>query len=98
LGTAGNAFREEVRSWLAQHWSGQRKAEYDARPFHDREFDPAFALDLGKTGWLGLNWPRADGGQERTPMEQLAFIEVMERAEAPPRYGASVQANALIMY
>jgi alkylation response protein AidB-like acyl-CoA dehydrogenase len=98
LGAAGNAFREEVRSWLARHWSGQRKAEYDARPFHDREFDAAFALELGKTGWLGLNWPREHGGQERTPMEQLAFIEVMERAEAPPRYGASVQANALIMY
>ncbi len=98
LGEAGNAFRQEVRAWLAQHWSGARKAEYDSRPFHDREFDASFALDLGKTGWLGLNWPRDHGGQDRGPMEQLAFIEVMERAEAPPRYGASVQANALIMY
>jgi alkylation response protein AidB-like acyl-CoA dehydrogenase len=98
LGEAGNTFREEVRTWLAKHWSGERKAEYDMRPFHDREFDGAFALDLGKTGWLGLNWPREYGGQERSPLEQLAFIEVMERAEAPPRYGASVQANALIMH
>lgn len=98
LGDAGNAFREEVRSWLAKHWSGPRKAEYDARPFHDREFDPDFALDLGRTGWLALNWPREYGGQERTPIEQLAFLEVMERAEAPPRFGASVQANALLMY
>jgi alkylation response protein AidB-like acyl-CoA dehydrogenase len=98
LGAAGNAFREEVRAWLAQHWSGERKAAYDAKPFHDREFDACFALDLGKTGWLGLNWPGEHGGQERTPLEQLGFIEVMERAETPPRYGASVQANALIMY
>jgi alkylation response protein AidB-like acyl-CoA dehydrogenase len=98
LGAAGNAFREEVRAWLAQHWSGERKKAYDAKPFHDREFDASFALDLGRTGWLGLSWPRSVGGQERTPLEQLAFIEVMERAEAPPRFGASVQANALIMY
>src|SRR5690606_21038360 len=84
LGPSGNAFREEVRQWLERHWSGERKAAYDARPFHDREIDADFASDLGRTGWLGLNWPREFGGQARTPLEQLAFIEVMERAEAPP--------------
>jgi alkylation response protein AidB-like acyl-CoA dehydrogenase len=97
LGTAGNAFRDEVRGWLAQHWSGARKAAFDARPFHDREFDASFALDIGATGWIGLAWPKAFGGQERTPLEQIAFMEMMERAEAP-RIGASVQANALIMH
>ncbi|WP_291553477.1 acyl-CoA dehydrogenase [Comamonas sp. SCN 65-56] len=97
LGPAGNAFREQVRAWLAKHWSGARKAAFDAQPFHDREFDASFALDLGKTGWLGLSWPKEHGGQARPPLEQLAFIEVMERAEAP-RLGASVQANALLMF
>ena len=97
LGTAGNAFRDEVQAWLATNWSGARKAAFDALPFHDREFDASFALDIGTTGWIGLAWPRAFGGQERTPLEQLAFMEVMERAEAP-RIGASVQANALIMH
>jgi alkylation response protein AidB-like acyl-CoA dehydrogenase len=97
LGAAGNAFRAEVRAWLADHWSGARKAAFDAKPFHDREFDASFARDLGKTGWLGLGWPRAFGGQARSPLEQLAFVEVMERAEAP-RIGAAVQANALMMH
>ncbi len=97
LGKAGNAFRVEVQSWLAAHWSGARKAAFDAKDFHDREFDPSFALDLGQTGWLAMAWPREFGGQARTPLEQLAFAEVMERAEAP-RAGASVQANALIMF
>jgi alkylation response protein AidB-like acyl-CoA dehydrogenase len=97
LGPAGNAFRDEVRAWLREHWSGARKAAHDARPFHEREWDPSFALDLGRTGWLGLAWPREFGGQARSPLEQLAFIEVMERAEAP-RIGASVQASALIMH
>ena len=97
LGEAGNAFRAEVRAWLQQHWSGQRKADFDQLPFHDREFDPSFALDLGATGWIGMAWSRDHGGQARSPLEQLAFLEVMERAEAP-RIGAAVQSNALMMY
>jgi alkylation response protein AidB-like acyl-CoA dehydrogenase len=97
LGPAGNAFREEVAEWLETHWSGDRKANFDRLSFHHREFDPSFAIDLGKTGWIGLGWPLLHGGQERSAREQLAFIEMMERAEAP-RIGASVQANALMMH
>jgi len=97
LGAAGNAFRDEVAAWLAIHWSGERKAAFDARPFHEREFDPAFARDIGKTGWIGLAWPREHGGQARTPIEQIAFMEEMERGEAP-RIGASVQATALMLF
>jgi alkylation response protein AidB-like acyl-CoA dehydrogenase len=44
-----------------------------------------------------MGWPQKYGGQNRTVREQLAFIEMMERAEAP-RVGASVQANALMMH
>lgn len=97
LGEAGNEFRTAVRHWLEQHWSGERKAAFDRKPFHDREYDRDFARDLGTTGWLGLGWPREFGGQGRTPREHLAFLEVMERAEAP-RAGAAVQANALMMH
>jgi alkylation response protein AidB-like acyl-CoA dehydrogenase len=97
LGEAGNAFRATVRDWLEKHWSGERKAAFDRQPFEAREFDPSFARDLGATGWLGLGWPQRFGGQARSPLEQLAFIEVMERAEAP-RIGAAVQANALMMF
>ncbi|MFN0161166.1 MAG: acyl-CoA dehydrogenase family protein [Burkholderiales bacterium] len=97
LGAAGNALRDEVGAWLATHWSGERKAEFDARPFHDREFDAGFARSIGKTGWIGLTWPRKHGGQARTPVEQVAFMEEMERAEGP-RIGASVQATALMLF
>jgi alkylation response protein AidB-like acyl-CoA dehydrogenase len=97
LGESGNRFREEVREWLQQHWSGARKAAFERLPFHEREFDASFALDLGKTGWIGLGWPKAHGGQARTPREQLAFLEVMERAQAP-RAGAAVQASALLLH
>jgi alkylation response protein AidB-like acyl-CoA dehydrogenase len=97
LGPAGNALREQVRQWLEQNWSGNRKAEFDSKPFSKREFDAHFAHDIGKTGWIGLGWPREFGGQARSPLEQIAFMETMERGEAP-RIGAAIQANALMMF
>jgi alkylation response protein AidB-like acyl-CoA dehydrogenase len=97
LGPAANLLREQAQAWLEQNWSGARKAEFDARPFAKREFDAGFAGHIGDTGWIGLGWPKAFGGQARSPIEQIAFMETMERAEAP-RIGAAIQANALMMF
>lgn len=97
LGPAGNALREQAQHWLKQNWSGARKAAFDRQPFSKREFDAEFALDVGKTGWIGLGWPQSFGGQARSPLEQIAFMETMERGEAP-RIGAAIQANALMMF
>lgn len=97
LGAAGNDLRNAASNWLVQHWSGERKARFDQRPFAKREFDAAFARDIGETGWIGLGWPERFGGQVRSPLEQIAFIEMMEQHEAP-RIGASIQANALMMF
>src|SRR5579871_6818562 len=97
LGPAGNALRQQARHWLGEHWTGARKAAFDAKPFAKREFDSEFARDIGKTGWIGLGWPEKFGGQARSPLEQIAFMETMEQAEAP-RIGAAIQANALMMF
>ncbi|MBR1142738.1 acyl-CoA dehydrogenase [Bradyrhizobium sp. AUGA SZCCT0431] len=97
LGPAGNELREQVRRWLDQNWSGDRKARFDERPFEKREFDAEFARDIGKTGWIGLGWPKEFGGQGCSPLEQIAFMETMEQSEAP-RIGASIQVNALMMF
>jgi alkylation response protein AidB-like acyl-CoA dehydrogenase len=97
LGPSGNAFREEVRAWLEKNWSGERKEKHDSLPFKQRHYDEAFARDLGKTGWLGMYWPKSFGGQDRTPLERLAFKETMERVEAP-RAGAPVQDVMLMLY
>ncbi|WP_407165083.1 acyl-CoA dehydrogenase [Bradyrhizobium sp. ORS 111] len=97
LGSAGNAFREQVRRWLEQNWTGDTKQAFDQRPFAKREFDAGFARNMGETGWIGLGWPEQFGGQARSPLEQIAFMETMERGEAP-RIGAAIQANALMMF
>jgi alkylation response protein AidB-like acyl-CoA dehydrogenase len=97
LGPKANAFRAEVRAWLGQHWSREQQAAMRARPHGHREYDPEFARELGKTGWLGCNWPAKFGGQDRTPVEYLAFIEEMERQEAP-RAGAPIQAVSWMLF
>ena len=97
LGPAGNELREHVKRWLSHHWAGDRKAGFDARPFAKREFDAEFALDMGSTGWIGLGWGQEFDGQARSSLEQIAFMETMEQNEAP-RIGASIQANALMMF
>ncbi|UPJ66786.1 acyl-CoA dehydrogenase [Bradyrhizobium sp. 191] len=97
LGCAGNELRDQVKRWFAQNWADSRKAAFDAKPFAKREFDAEFAADMGSTGWIGLGWPEEFGGQARSPLEQIAFMETMEQNEAP-RIGASIQANALMMF
>lgn len=97
LGPDGNAFRAEVRAWLETHWSGDRKTAFDARPYEKRNYSPEFAREVGEKGWIALSWPKEHHGQERTPLEQLAFMEEMERVGAP-RAGAEIQATALMLF
>lgn len=97
LGLAGNAFRREVHDWLANHWPPQRKHAYEATDKTHRDYDPAFAKELGQTGWLGLTWPSKFGGMERSAYELLAFLQEVESAEAP-RAGSPIQAAAWMIY
>ncbi|HVL59058.1 MAG TPA: acyl-CoA dehydrogenase family protein, partial [Burkholderiaceae bacterium] len=97
LGPDANAFRLEVRSWLAKHWPPERREAYEQSQQAHRDYDPQFARELGRTGWLGLTWPGRFGGQERTPYELMAFLEEMSRADAP-RAGAPIQAAAWMRY
>jgi alkylation response protein AidB-like acyl-CoA dehydrogenase len=83
LGTRANAFRHEVREWLAHNWKREPGSEDDSVPVNHRLADQAFSRKLGEKGWLSLTWPKRWGGQERSAMEHLAFEEEMAYAEAP---------------
>ena len=73
------------------YWSGERRARHEQLSFRERNMTVNSPGRSGNTGWIGLNWPKRFGGQERGAFEQLAFTEEMEHAEAP-RAGAPVQA------
>jgi alkylation response protein AidB-like acyl-CoA dehydrogenase len=97
LGPKANAFRHELRAWLAEHWPAERRAAYEEGSTAHREYDAAFARELGATGWLGLTWPQKFGGLERGPYELLAFLEETTRVEAP-RAGGPIQAASWMIY
>lgn len=73
------AFREEVRSWLADNHPGE-EPEGDEAKFRFRR-DWQRALHSG--GWAGISWPREYGGRGATLVEQAIFSEEMARAGAP---------------
>jgi len=83
LGPAGNAFRQEVHAWLADNWTAEHKAAYQALPYEYRGFDPEFSQRLGKTGWVGLTWPIEFGGLAAAPMQKIAFMEETLLAHTP---------------
>jgi alkylation response protein AidB-like acyl-CoA dehydrogenase len=83
MGPAANAFRKEVREWLAIHWTAQRRAAHLREPFKDRGWDTEFSRLLGRDGWIGIGWPKQFGGQGRSVTEQIAFATEMANADAP---------------
>jgi alkylation response protein AidB-like acyl-CoA dehydrogenase len=86
LGPAANAFRAEVRAFLDQNWNAEAQAEARARcDATEAGFDRDFTRRLAERGWLGISWPARWGGQERSALEQLAFVEEMEYHRAPVR-------------
>lgn len=91
------AFRGEVRRWLADHWTDARQQAQAARPFHLRDRDPQFAKCVGAEGWASLTWPSRFGGMERPVTHQLVLAEEMERNGAP-RFGAPIHAAAIMAF
>ena len=45
LGAEANAFREEVRAWLKEHWTSERREEMHSSQNAHREYHPEFARD-----------------------------------------------------
>lgn len=81
--TAELAFRDELRTWLADVLPSIGAAP-DATDFPARrEYDLAWQRRLFDAGYAGINWPREFGGRGATPTEHLIFIEETERARAP---------------
>ena len=101
MGAAANAFRKEVREWLARHWTPEKRTEHLRKPFKERGWDVEFSKLMGRGGWIGIGWPKEFGGQGRSPAEQVAFVTQMANAGAPCQAhstGESVVAPALFLH
>jgi alkylation response protein AidB-like acyl-CoA dehydrogenase len=74
------AFRGEVRAFLADTLR-ERTALQRAESWNGA--DPEFSRKLGQRGWIGMTWPRAYGGSERSTLERYVLIEELLAAGAP---------------
>ena len=105
LAPADEAFRSDVRDWLAAHVVGEFSALKGAGgPGLEHEgFDVrvAWERELGAAGWIGLGWPTAMGGRGASITEQIIWAEEYARIQAPARVnhmGENLLGPTLIAY
>ena len=85
LSAEEEAFRGEVREWIAEHappggFGVDREEQFGPR-FWD--LTQRTAKQLAEKGWLTLAWPKAYGGQGRSVIEQAIFQEETMFAGVP---------------
>ena len=82
------AFREQVRAWLADNmprdWTRRVMASSDVPRPEAYELLRDWQRRLYGAGFIGLTWPREYGGRSLTFMEELILHEEMALAKAPP--------------
>jgi alkylation response protein AidB-like acyl-CoA dehydrogenase len=73
-------FRQEARDWLSTHVPKERRPP---RGPEMRAFDLAWQKAKFEGGFGAINWPRAYGGRELSPVEQMIWYEELSRAKGP---------------
>ncbi len=72
--------RAEVRAFLAKEMASmtpaQRAASWVGR-------SPEFSKKMAEHGWIGMAWPKAYGGHERSALERYVVLEETLAAGAP---------------
>ena len=84
-------FRSEVVDWLNANLTG----EFEQLRFRGGPGDEeAFSVErkqwekvLGKSGWIGIGWPKEYGGRNLSIADQMIFNEEYARAGGPGRSG-----------
>ncbi|MGR3522140.1 MAG: acyl-CoA dehydrogenase family protein [Paracoccus sp. (in: a-proteobacteria)] len=83
------AFRAKARDWLDANATRRNGSEKAQDHFMARDADEvARARDWqarkADAGWAGLTWPRAFGGRDATPIEQVIWNQEEGRYAVPP--------------
>ncbi|HEX4083117.1 MAG TPA: acyl-CoA dehydrogenase family protein [Acidimicrobiales bacterium] len=76
-------FRAELRVWLAETLPTlPPKPTADDWPGR-RAYDTHWQRLLFDAGYAGVDWPTEGGGRGASPVEQLIYVDELERAHAP---------------
>jgi alkylation response protein AidB-like acyl-CoA dehydrogenase len=80
---AEEAFRGELRQWLAETLPGLPAKPSPTDWPGRRAYDTHWQRLLFDAGYAGVDWPVEGGGRGSSPVEELIFKEELERAHAP---------------
>jgi alkylation response protein AidB-like acyl-CoA dehydrogenase len=98
------AFRDEVRTWLAEHLVGEfAEIGGGGGPSDESAWELRVEWEkvLGRDRWVGLDWPEEYGGRGASFAEQVIFNEEYAKADAPTRvsfFGEGLFAPTLLAY
>ena len=84
------AFRDEVRTWLAENLTSEFTPLTGGRGVDREEYwdlGLAWERKLGEAGWIGLSWPKEYGGRGASFLEQVIFSTEYAKADGPVRVG-----------
>ena len=85
------AFRAEVREWMAQHLTGRfaplKHASGLGAEGYDAQLAKEWEQELAKGGWTGLGWEAQYGGRNAPLAQQVIFHEEYVRCGGPGRIG-----------
>ena len=76
------AFRDEVRSFIADHYPPQLRAKAEEGEELSKEDFLSWHRALAKQGWAGIAWPKEHGGTGWTSVQKYIFGEESARADA----------------
>ena len=74
------AFRDELRTWLAENHPGEPPDAGDDGSYQWRR---DFQRRLADAGWAAVHWPAEFGGRGATLTQSAIFFEELARAQAP---------------
>jgi alkylation response protein AidB-like acyl-CoA dehydrogenase len=72
--------RHEVRAFLAEE---QVRGAFKPARNSWNTYDADFSRKCGERGWIGMRWPKAYGGHERSALERYVVTEEMLAGGAP---------------
>ena len=92
------AFREEVRSFIAEHYPPQLRGKQDHGEELAKEDYLAWHKVLAKKGWVAPAWPKEYGGPGWTATQRYIFSEELARADTIPILPFSIQMVGPVIY
>jgi alkylation response protein AidB-like acyl-CoA dehydrogenase len=94
------AFRQQVRDWIARAMPAEMKRKADAGASFERDETMQWHKILNEKGWIAPNWPEEVGGTGWDVSERHIFQEEIQRANAPELspFGLSMVGPLLIQF